>query len=108
MSNWHKVCRLEEIPLRGSRVLPHQAGSIAVFRAADDQVFALQDACPHKGGPLSQGIVHGHRVTCPMHGWNVELDSGEACAPDHGCSRRYATRVEDGEVFLEIRCESHQ
>ncbi len=108
MSNWHKVCHLDEIPLRGSRVLPHEAGSIAVFRAADDHVFALRDACPHKGGPLSQGIVHGHRVTCPMHGWNVELDSGEACAPDHGCARRYAARVEDGEVFLEIRCESHQ
>ena len=74
----------------------------AVFRAADDHVFALQDACPHKGGPLSQGIVHGHRVTCPMHGWNVELDSGEACAPDHGCARRYATRVADGEVFLKL------
>jgi len=102
MPNWHKVCRLEEIPLRGSRVVPHGVGSIAVFRAADDHVFALRDICPHKGGPLSQGIVHGHRVTCPMHGWNVELDSGEACAPDHGCARRYATLVEDGEVFLAL------
>jgi nitrite reductase (NADH) small subunit len=102
MSHWHKLCRLDEIPLRGSRVVAHADGSIAVFRAADDHVFALQDACPHKGGPLSQGIVHGHRVTCPMHGWNVELGSGEACAPDHGCARRYPTRVADGEVFLEL------
>ena len=102
MSNWHKVCRLEEIPLRGSRVLPHQEGSIAVFRAADDQVFALHDVCPHKGGPLSQGIVHGHRVTCPLHGRILDLASGEVCAPDHGCARRYETRVEDGEVFLAL------
>ena len=102
MPNWHKVCRLDEIPVRGSRVVPHGVGSIAVFRAADDHVFALRDICPHKGGPLSQGIVHGHRVTCPMHGWNVELDSGEACAPDHGCARRYDTLVEDGEVFLDL------
>jgi len=102
MSNWHKLCRLEEIPRRGSRVVPHEAGSIAVFRAADDHVFALRDICPHKGGPLSQGIVHGHRVTCPLHGWNVELANGEACAPDHGCARRYDARVEDGEVFLAL------
>lgn len=102
MSKWHKLCRLEDIPVRGSRVVPHDDGSIAVFRAADDFVFALHDACPHKGGPLSQGIVHGHRVTCPLHGWNVELDSGEACAPDQGCARRYAVRVEDGTVLLEF------
>lgn len=102
MSNWHKVCLLEEIPVRGSRVVPHDTGSIAVFRTADDAVFALRDACPHKGGPLSQGIVHGHRVTCPLHGWNLELSSGEAAAPDVGCTRRYPVRVEDGVVLLEL------
>lgn len=102
MSNWYKVCLLEEIPVRGSRVVPHADGSIAVFRTADDAVFALRDACPHKGGPLSQGIVHGHRVTCPLHGWNIELASGEAAAPDAGCTRRYPARVEDGVVLLEF------
>ncbi len=98
---WLKLCKLDEIPVRGSRVVPHEDGSIAVFRTADDFVFALRDACPHKGGPLSQGIVHGTRVTCPMHGWNVELESGEACAPDEGCSRRYAAQVDEGYVWLE-------
>jgi len=75
--------------------------SIAVFRTADDAVFALQDACPHKGGPLSQGIVHGNKVTCPLHGWNLDLASGEACTPDVGCAKRYETRVENGVVWLE-------
>ncbi len=102
MSNWHKVCGLDEIPRRGSRVVLHEASRIAVFRAADDQVFALNDVCPHKGGPLSQGIVHGHRVTCPLHGRILELASGEVCAPDQGCARRYETRVENGEVFLAL------
>lgn len=102
MAQWQKLCSLEDIPRRGSRVVSTNGTTIAVFRAADDLVFALQDACPHKGGPLSQGIVHGHRVTCPMHGWNVELDSGEACAPDHGCTKRYPIRVEDGAVWMEF------
>jgi nitrite reductase (NADH) small subunit len=102
MAAWHKLCLLEDIPVRGSRVMAHGDGSIAIFRAADDRVFAIQDACPHKGGPLSQGIVHGHRVTCPLHSWNIELESGEACAPDHGCTKRYPAKVEGSAVWLEI------
>ena len=102
MRNWHELCQLAEIPLRGSRVLPHSGGSIAVFRAADDTVFALRDACPHKGGPLSQGIVHGHRVTCPLHGCNVELVSGEVCAPDAGHAESFPAKVEQGMVFLAL------
>lgn len=99
---WQKLCPLEEIPALGARVVAHVDGDIAVFRAAGDAVFALVDACPHKGGPLSQGIVHGHKVTCPLHGWNIELDSGHACAPDEGCARRYPVRIEEGEVWLEV------
>ncbi len=103
---WQKVCPLEEIPLLGARVVAHEDGAIAVFRADGDTVFALRDACPHKGGPLSQGIVHGSgesaRVTCPLHGWNVDLDSGHACAPDEGCVERYATKVEQAVVWLEV------
>ncbi|MDO9596603.1 MAG: nitrite reductase small subunit NirD [Azoarcus sp.] len=99
---WQKLCPLEEIPALGARVVAHVEGDIAVFRAAGDAVFALIDACPHKGGPLSQGIVHGHKVTCPLHGWNIELDSGRACAPDEGCARRYPVRIEEGEVWLDV------
>lgn len=102
MSTWHKVCRLEEIPLRGSRVVPHEPADIAIFRAADDAVFALEDRCPHKAGPLSQGMVHGHRIACPLHGWNLELATGEACAPDMGSSKTYAVRVEAGVVLLAL------
>ncbi len=102
---WQKICPLEEIPLLGARVVRHGENRIAVFRAEGDTVFALKDACPHKGGPLSQGIVSGSgdtaRVTCPLHGWNIELSSGEACAPDHGCAHRYATRLEAGVVWLD-------
>lgn len=104
---WYRVCPLEEIPLLGARVVEHPGGTIALFRADGEMVFALRDQCPHRGGPLSQGIVHGSgddaRVTCPLHGWNVALASGEVCAPDEGCARHYPTRVENGEVWLDLR-----
>ena len=100
---WVRVCRVDEIPLLGSRVLRHGGGDdIALFRPAADRVFALTDRCPHKGGPLSQGIVSGNTVTCPLHGWNIALDSGQACAPDVGCARRHPVRVADGEVWLSL------
>ncbi|MFZ2289847.1 nitrite reductase small subunit NirD [Halopseudomonas aestusnigri] len=98
--NWLDVCALEDIPQLGSRVIDSPLGDIALFRSADDGVFALQDRCPHKGGPLSQGIVHGRQVTCPLHNWQIQLESGEAVAPDVGCAHRYPTRVENGRVQL--------
>ncbi|OGA23563.1 MAG: nitrite reductase [Betaproteobacteria bacterium RIFCSPLOWO2_02_FULL_65_24] len=99
---WVKACRVEDIPRLGARVLKSARGDIAVFRNAEDEVFALADKCPHKGGPLSQGIVHGRKVACPMHNWNIQLEDGCAVAPDKGCARRYPVKVEAGEVFLQI------
>ena len=77
-------------------------GDIAVFRNADDEVFALHDKCAHKGGPLSQGIVHGRKVTCPLHGWNFNLADGQALAPDVGACASFAVKVEGGEVWLAV------
>ena len=101
-SGWKRLCRLDEIPRLGSRVVKSAAGDIAVFRNAEDEVFALHDKCPHKGGPLSQGIVHGRHVTCPLHGWKLGLDSGEAMAPDVGCSKPFAVKLVDGQVLLKV------
>ncbi|MFA9460680.1 nitrite reductase small subunit NirD [Thiohalorhabdus methylotrophus] len=99
-SQWMEIGALADIPPRGARVVRTELGDIAVFRAADDAVFALDDRCPHQGGPLSQGMVLGHRVACPLHNWQIELGSGEAVAPDEGCTRRHPVRVEDGRVYL--------
>lgn len=99
--NWNNICRLEDIPVLGARVVKTRGhGDIAIFRTADDEVFAMHDKCPHKGGPLSQGIVHGRTVTCPLHNWKLQLENGEAVAPDVGCSKPFAVRVEDGLVLL--------
>ncbi|GAB7125753.1 nitrite reductase small subunit NirD [Silvimonas sp. JCM 19000] len=100
--NWVQICALDDIPPLGSRVLQRESGNVAIFRTADDSVFALLDRCPHKGGPLSQGIVHGAAVTCPLHSWNIDLASGEARAPDVGCARRFAAKVEAGLVFVAL------
>ncbi|MDN0082761.1 nitrite reductase small subunit NirD [Crenobacter sp. SG2305] len=99
---WLRVCAVDDIPLLGSRVIERDAGNVAVFRTAADTVFALLDRCPHKAGPLSQGIVHGETVTCPLHSWNIDLASGEAKAPDVGCARRFPVKVENGDVYLAL------
>jgi nitrite reductase (NADH) small subunit len=100
MTDWIEVARLEDIPRQGARVVKTTAGDIALFRTLDDEVFALRDRCPHKGGPLSQGIVHGRKVACPLHDWKVNLDSGLAVAPDKGCAARHPVQVVDGRISL--------
>lgn len=100
--NWLEICALDDINPLGSRVVAYSKGDIAIFRTADDQVFALDDRCPHKNGPLSQGIVYGHQVACPLHNWQIDLASGEALAPDVGCAHRHEAKVEHGRVFLAL------
>jgi nitrite reductase (NADH) small subunit len=96
-----KVCKLEDIPRLGARrYLRADGRTIAVFRTAEDRVLALRDACPHKGGPLSQGIVFGESVACPLHNWCIDLKSGSAAAPDEGVVERYDVQVVNGIVEL--------
>ena len=104
MSNnlWKAICLVSEIPRLGSRRVQREQGAqVALFRTADDQVFALLDRCPHKAGPLSQGIVFGNSVACPLHNWTIELHSGCARAPDEGQTARFSVRIEAGQVFLD-------
>ena len=106
MKKWTEVINLEEIPRLGTRVIRTDTMDIALFRTSRDEVFALKDSCPHKGGPLSQGIVHGNTVTCPLHNWKIDLNSGEALAPDEGCSHRFSVKIENGKVYLVLSVEA--
>jgi nitrite reductase (NADH) small subunit len=100
-TDWVAVCTLHDIPRLGARRVARAKGTqVAVFRTDDDQVFALLDRCPHKGGPLSQGIVASHSVACPLHNWTLRLDDGQAMAPDVGCAQRFAVRLHQGQVWL--------
>src|SRR5688572_6533105 len=108
--HWKAVCQVADIPVLGSRRVP-RAGSpipIAVFRNAQDRVFALLDRCPHKGGPLSQGIVFGDSVACPLHNWTISLVDGQAKAPDIGCAIAFACKVESGTVYLDADELAHR
>ena len=103
MSEWIEVVALEDIPVLGSRIVETEVGKdIALFRSAEDEVFAIRDACPHEQGPLSQGIMHGTSVTCPLHNWKIDLASGSALGPDEGCSNVFPVKVEQGKVLLNL------
>jgi nitrite reductase (NADH) small subunit len=102
MTTWVPVCRVDDIPVLGARRVARERGMpVALFRNAQDKVFALLDRCPHKGGPLSQGIVFGEHVACPLHNWTIALASGEARAPDEGRTPAFTLRVEGGRVYLD-------
>ena len=102
MTEWKKICLLQDIPVLGARRVARAQGmDVAVFRNAQDEVFALLDRCPHKGGPLSQGIVFGTSVACPLHNWTIGLADGCAKAPDVGCTPSFSVKVEDSVVHLD-------
>lgn len=100
--NWIDIGHIDDIPERGARLVKTHAGCVAVFRTASDEVFAASDRCPHRGGPLSEGIVHGNKVTCPLHNWVFSLETGEAQGADEGVIATYPIRVEGGRLFLDI------
>jgi nitrite reductase (NADH) small subunit len=100
--NWIAIGSIDDIPARGARCVNTPQGKIGVFRTADGRVFALEDQCPHKAGPLSQGIVHGASVTCPLHNWVISLETGQAEGADEGAVRIIPVKVEGGRLFIAL------
>ena len=99
--NWIAIGDITDIPLRGARCVKTPQGKIAVFRTAENEVFAIEDHCPHKGGPLSQGILHGDTVSCPLHNWRISLRSGQAQGEDKGCTPAIPLKIDGGRIFLQ-------
>lgn len=97
---WIDVGSVDDIPLRGARKIKTTLGCVAIFRTGRDEVFAVTDACPHKGGPLSEGIVHGQSVTCPLHNWVFDLNTGQAQGED-GAITTFPAKVHDGRVLVD-------
>lgn len=98
--NWHEIGSIEDIPARGARCVTTPQGRIGVFRTADNEIYAIEDHCPHRGGPLSQGIVHGASVTCPLHNWVFSLETGMALGADEGSVKTMPVQVVDGRILL--------
>lgn len=99
---WIDIGDLADIARRGARCVQTPQGKVGVFRTADDRIFALDNHCPHRGGPLTEGIVHGHSVTCPLHNWVIALDSGLAQGADAGQTRSWPIRVVDQRILLGV------
>ena len=100
--NWFAIGNIADIPVRGARCVKTPQGKVAVFRTAENEVFAIEDHCPHRGGPLSQGIVHARAVTCPLHNWVISLETGKALGADEGAVKTIALRNEDGALFIAL------
>lgn len=100
MKDWIDIGTLADIPRLGARTLDTPLGEVAVFRTGDDEVFALINKCPHKNGPLSEGIVMGRKVACPLHNWVIDLNSGEAQAPDEGCTTTLPLKQDGSRLLL--------
>jgi len=102
VTGWIEIGRIDDIPVLGARVIRRSGSDIAVFRTEKNEIFALEDKCPHRGGPLSQGIVHDCHVTCPLHNWVLDLKTGAAVGPDEGAAVTIPARVEKGVIFLKL------
>ncbi len=99
---WRPICKVVEIPRFGGRTVRAGQMEIAVFRLSDDRIRAVENRCPHKQGPLAEGIVSGDTVICPLHARKINLENGEVLPPDSGCVKTYAIKVEDDEVLLQL------
>lgn len=99
--SWIDVGAVTDIPLRGARIVKTPAGCVGLFRTGEEEVFAASNTCPHKGGPLNEGIVHGRSVTCPLHNWVFSLETGEAQGADEGRIATFPVRIEGGRILLD-------
>ena len=103
IGEWLDIGPVGQIAPGTARTLPVRGGEeIAVFQTLAGGFYALVNKCPHKAGPLSQGIVHGDTVTCPLHSWKIQLEDGQVVPPDVGCVKHFATKVDNGKVFLAL------
>ncbi|SFR39509.1 nitrite reductase small subunit NirD [Litoreibacter janthinus] len=101
-NDWIEIAALDAVPQRGARLIKTAHGCVAVFRTGEDEVFALDNACPHKNGPLAEGIVHGKAVTCPLHNWVISLETGEVQGTDTGQVMTYPAKVVEGRITLDV------
>ena len=102
MEAWLNICALDEIPVRGARRFMSAVGEIAVFRTGNEDIYAIENSCPHKQGPLSEGIVHDTGVTCPLHSWVIDLQTGHARGADKGCVKTFSAKVSEGRVLVKV------
>lgn len=102
MANWIKIVETENVPSMGSRKVVIGETEIVIFKTKDDSIFAVNNECPHKQGKLSEGLVHDKSVTCPLHNWDIDLETGIAKDEGDACTRKYDTKIEEGFIYLSL------
>ncbi len=101
MAEWVQATTADAVPEGGGVEVAVKGRIVAVFRVGDE-FFALDGICPHAGGPLGKGRLDGTVVTCPWHGWQFDVRTGEHCLNPQICQERFPVKVEDGKVFIQI------
>ena len=103
MRKWIRTARCEDIPLREGRSVKLGAREVAIFNLGD-RFLAVANHCPHRNGPLAEGIVSGQSVVCPLHAWKVDLETGrvERPADSLACLEKFRVRVQDDVVLVEV------
>jgi len=109
IKKWFSITQADNIPLREGRSVQVAGHTIAVFNLGD-RFLAIENNCPHRGGPLSDGIVSGRTVVCPLHAWKIDLESGQATnrTEENLCVKTFATAVREGVVMLELSITGDQ
>lgn len=102
MDTWYKITSINEIPKMGSRVVQINETEIAIFKTNKNEIFALNNQCPHQQGKLSEGLIHGDVVTCPLHNTDISLENGKALGENYGCTNKYETKIDNDFVYLKF------
>ena len=103
--SWTRITYAEDIPLREGRAVEIDGREIALFNLGD-RFLAVENRCPHRGGPLADGIISGCTVVCPLHAWKVDLEEGSVFKPERACVATYPVRIDDGIISIQVRdCE---
>jgi len=98
------VGNISDIDVKSSRKLSVENIDIAIFHLSDGSVLAVENKCPHKGGLLSEGMVCGDKVHCPLHDWRIDLRSGKVQEPDDGCITTFPTEIDQasGDIYITL------
>lgn len=100
--NWHDVGETDQLPKQAARAFLIDGIPIALVRTASDQYFAIENSCPHRSGPLSDGFVFGDNISCPLHGWNFSLVTGTAIFPDIGCIKTFPLEIKENRIRIAV------
>ncbi|MBI5197366.1 MAG: nitrite reductase small subunit NirD [Nitrospirae bacterium] len=102
---WVRISKLSEVPRGEGRIIHVGDRVIALFHPDSGVLRAIDNACPHRGGPLAHGILAGESVICPLHGWKIDLKTGEAMG-DHGSVMTYPVMIEQEWILLGLPSKS--